>query len=45
MNQVRAKSEFAILILKSPVRKLSDTINGQHFVGFFLFNEEKLFRS
>lgn len=36
MERIHAKQGFSILILKkSAVTKLNDTINGQHFVGFF----------
>lgn len=37
MECIQTKREFSILILKknSAVTKLSDTISGQHFVGFF----------
>lgn len=37
MERIHAKQGFSVLILKkkSAVTKLNDTINGQHFVGFF----------
>lgn len=41
MEHIQAKQGFSILIpkKKSAVTKLSDTIKGQHFVGFFLMKK------